>query len=107
MSCDETSVTGGKDAFPSPVQAGHDLLHSRRAVVRHGVKLAFIAPVLTTFFASEARAFGASFHSCYPEDHACDFYSEQKRQSCCGTLVCKTGGGDPVAEGESGTCKPP
>jgi len=41
---------------------------SRRDVVRAGVKLAFVAPVLSTFFARDAYA---ASYSCYPPLHAC------------------------------------
>lgn len=44
--------------------------HTRRDVVRQGVKLAFVAPVITTFFARDAMAAGSN-HSCYPTGHAC------------------------------------
>ncbi len=80
-------------------------LHSRRDVVRRGVRLAFVAPVVSTFFASRAYA---TNYSCYPLTHTCDFESEQKRQACCGTLVCKQTNNDAVDDpGESGTCKTP
>ena len=59
--------------------------HSRRAVVREGVKLAFVAPVLTTFFASDARAAGSN-HSCYPATHLCD--GTHIGEECCPGLSC-------------------
>ncbi len=43
---------------------------SRRELVRGGIRLVFIAPVLSTFFAHDAHAAG-SRHSCYPTGHAC------------------------------------
>jgi len=42
--------------------------HTRRDVVRHGVKLAFVAPVLSTFFARDAYA---ASYSCYPMGQVC------------------------------------
>jgi hypothetical protein len=59
--------------------------HSRRAVVREGMKLAFVAPALTTFFAREARAAGSN-HSCYPEGHLCD--GTHTGEECCAGLQC-------------------
>jgi len=51
--------------------------HTRRDVVRHGVKLAFVAPVLSTFFARDAYA---ASYSCYPAGHACD---APRNEPCC------------------------
>ena len=100
----EDSVTpGGRDELRRQGLDSRSLLQSRRDMVRHGVKLAFVAPVMSTFFAG--RAYAANY-SCYPLDHGCDFDSETKRQACCDALVCKTAGGNPVGPGESGTCKP-
>lgn len=53
---------------------------SRREIIRGGIKLAFIAPVITTFLASEARA-AASRQSCYPTGHVCDLPGQQ--EPCC------------------------
>ena len=53
--------------------------HSRREVVRRGVKLAFMAPVISTFFAADAQAAGSN-HSCYPTGQACNGASEE---GCC------------------------
>lgn len=55
-------------------------LRTRREVVRHGIKLAFTAPIITTFLASEAHA-AASRQSCYPTGHVCDLPGQQ--ESCC------------------------
>lgn len=41
---------------------------SRRDVMRHGVRLAFVAPAISTFLAHEAYA---ANYSCYPTGHAC------------------------------------
>ncbi len=43
---------------------------SRREVVRQGAKLAFVAPLLTTFLAREAQA-ATKLYSCYAPGHAC------------------------------------
>ena len=53
---------------PSQNQSTDRSLHSRRDLVRHGVKLAFVAPVLSTFFARDVYA---ANYSCYPTGHAC------------------------------------
>lgn len=42
--------------------------HTRRTVVLKGMKLAFVAPVVSTFLASDAYA---NNYSCYPAGHAC------------------------------------
>jgi hypothetical protein len=43
---------------------------TRREIIRGGVRLVFVVPVLSTFFAHDAIAAG-SRHSCYPTGHAC------------------------------------
>ena len=53
--------------------------HSRRDVVRRGMKLAFMAPVVSTFFAADAQAAGSN-HSCYPTGQACNGTSAE---FCC------------------------
>lgn len=60
-------------------------LPTRRSVIREGVKLAFAAPVISTFLTDDALAYN---QSCYPAAHACDAASELKRQACCGALTC-------------------
>ncbi len=62
---------------------------TRRDMVWRGAKVVFVAPVISTFFASQAYA---ANYSCYPEGHTCDAVSETKRQQCCGDLTCS---GDP------------
>jgi hypothetical protein len=57
-----------------------DALRSRRDIIRQGIRLAFIAPVVTTFLASEAHA-AASRQSCYPTGHVCDLPGQQ--EPCC------------------------
>ncbi len=59
--------------------------HTRREVVRKGVKLAFAAPVISTFFAANAYA---ARYSCYPVGRVCGAATEP----CCGT-PCPGGGG--------------
>lgn len=70
----------------------NELTPTRRDVVRRGVKLAFLAPVISTFFAHEAYA---ANYSCYPQGHAC--HNTGDFEPCCGTLVCN---------GNPGTCQP-
>lgn len=60
---------------------------TRRDVVRNGVKLVFLAPVVSTFFAHEAYA---SNYSCYPQGHACSLVLN--REPCCGGLTCRVAG---------------
>ena len=63
----------------SPAETSQEAcMHSRRDVVRQGVKLAFVAPVLSTFFARDAVAAGSN-HSCYPIGQACGAHEED----CC------------------------
>jgi len=52
---------------------------SRREIVRRGLKLAFVAPVISTFFAKDAYA---AQYSCYPVGHACGGAGQEP---CCGT----------------------
>jgi len=55
---------------------------SRRDVVRAGIKLAFIAPVISTFFAQDAMAY---VQSCYPAGQAC---GGATLEPCCNGLNC-------------------
>lgn len=55
-------------------------LQSRRDLVRHGVKLAFVAPVISTFFACDVYA---ANYSCYPTGHACTGPSGTDPEDCC------------------------
>ena len=56
---------------------------SRREVLRHGGKLAFAAPIISTFYASQAYA---ANYSCYAEGHSCE-----GMEPCCGDLSCNSG----------------
>lgn len=58
-------------------------LHTRREVIRHGGKLAFTAPIISTFYASQAYA---GNYSCYAEGHAC-----AGAEPCCADLSCNGG----------------
>lgn len=58
---------------------------SRRDVVRQGMKLAFVAPLLSTFFAREAYAVS---YSCYPAGHACPGIELCCSASCNGFNQC-------------------
>ena len=58
-----------------PSQAAPD--RARREVMRTGVKLAFVAPVLSTFFAKDAYA---ASYSCYPAGHVC---GGEGQEDCC------------------------
>lgn len=57
---------------------------SRRDVVRAGIKLAFVAPMVSTFLAEDAMAMGSN-HSCYPAGHAC---GGATLEPCCPGLSC-------------------
>lgn len=57
---------------------------TRREVMRAGVKLAFVAPVITTFAARQALAAG-SVQSCYPLGHPC---GGERLEDCCPGLNC-------------------
>lgn len=57
--------------------------HSRRDVIRRGSKLAFTAPIISTFYASQAYA---ANYSCYAEGHSCE-----GAEPCCGDLSCNGG----------------
>ncbi len=63
----------------------------RREVLRAGTKLLWVAPILSTFFASEVYA---ANYSCYPAGHACP-----GDEPCCNGLACNGGTcGDPCVE---------
>ena len=57
---------------------------TRRSVVRAGVKLAFVAPVVSTFFASQAYAVN---YSCYPAGHLCDSGGSNAEPCCNGACL--------------------
>ena len=56
---------------------------TRRDVLERGAKLAWVAPVVATFHASEAYA---TNYSCYAEGHAC-----AGAEPCCEGLSCNGG----------------
>ncbi len=62
--------------------AASDKQKSRREVVRAGIKLAFVAPVISTFFAQDAMAY---VQSCYPLNHTC---AAGTLEPCCNGLNC-------------------
>lgn len=64
---------------------------TRRDLVRQGIKIAFVAPVVTTFFARDAVAAGSN-HSCYPQGHACS--TGGNAEPCCDGLSCQFQGVD-------------
>ncbi len=68
---------------PDTTEAGPgESQHSRRAIVREGVKLAFVAPALATFFAGTAYAGTAK--SCLVRGSPCTTDAQ-----CCNTLECQ------------------
>ncbi|MGB2984330.1 MAG: hypothetical protein WBE26_00490 [Phycisphaerae bacterium] len=84
MRSSEHATGHGPDDPPSADALSGPTHHTRREVVRRGVKLAFVAPVLSTFFAKDAYAFN---YSCYPPGHACGV---TKWEDCC-TGECTAG----------------
>ena len=70
-----------------------DSRRTRREVVRQGIKLAFVAPVISTFFARDAYA---DNYSCYTQGHVCNNDSSDP-EDCCAGLTCN---------GLPGTCEP-
>ena len=56
---------------------------TRRDVLQRGVKLAWVAPVVSTFYASQAYA---ANYSCYGMGHAC-----AGAEPCCEGLACNDG----------------
>jgi len=71
---------------PSQNRSKDRSLHSRRDLVRHGMKLAFVAPVLSTFF---AKGVYAANYSCYPTGHACTQPGPDPEE-CCSTICAGT-----------------
>lgn len=65
-----------------------DPRRSRRSLMCGGVKLAFAAPVLSTFFAAQAYA---TNYSCYAESVDKDCSSSE--EPCCPDLSCQDIGG--------------
>lgn len=72
--------------------AEKEKLPDRRAVVRGGIKLAFAAPILSTFFASQAYA---GNYSCYALGHQC-VDGGPNAEPCCAALTCQADGGSPT-----------
>ncbi|MCH9035203.1 MAG: hypothetical protein IID42_11995 [Planctomycetes bacterium] len=73
-------------------RAAEKCLPDRRAVVRGGLRLAFAAPILSTFFAAQAYA---GNYSCYVNGHQCNNPGPDP-EPCCATLTCKADGGSPT-----------
>lgn len=69
---------------------------TRRNVLERGVKLAWIAPMVSTFYASEAYA---ANYSCYAEGHACE-----GAEPCCEGLSCNDGVCSEFCVEEGGLC---
>jgi hypothetical protein len=84
------AATGDEKAIaksPAEDSAGEGRGLTRRSVVGIGVKAAFIAPLLSTFLASEAQAAGSN-HSCYPTGHACPGLEPCCNGACLGGAGC-------------------
>ncbi len=75
MQVNESATGDGPQRPLQQDQQAASTHHTRRDVVRRGVKLAFVAPVLSTFFAKDAYA---ATYSCYPAGHDCP-----GNESCC------------------------
>jgi len=60
----------GSAAVLGPARAAAQ--HTRREVVRGGLRLAFVVPVLSTFYVADARGAASGNQSCYPAGHACN-----------------------------------
>lgn len=83
----------GNRVAPSAGAVTDTSLPTRRSVIREGVKLAFAAPVISTFLAEDALAYNLS---CYPQGHTCKDDGSDP-EPCCNTLTCN---------GNPGTCEP-
>ncbi len=84
-----SDLDGAKTNADRPSGSGQ----TRREVVRQGIKLAFIAPVISTFLARDAYA---DNYSCYPQGHVCNNDGSDP-EDCCAGLTCN---------GLPGTCEP-
>ncbi|MBI4718593.1 MAG: hypothetical protein HY763_12360 [Planctomycetes bacterium] len=71
----------------SATKVGNAGTRTRREVVRQGVKLVFVAPVVSSFFARDAVAAGSN-HSCYPAGNVC---GGATLEPCCDGLTCIAG----------------
>jgi hypothetical protein len=89
----ERGVRRNDDGATSETAGPSDRGATRREVVRRGVRLAFVAPVISTFFARDAYA---ASYSCYPQGHVCRNDASDP-EPCCDTLTCN---------GNPGTCEP-
>ena len=77
MTSDGTRTDCSPDQEPDAGEAHVPAQHTRRELVRCSVKLAFVVPILSTFFAKDAYA---ASYSCYPAGHACD---APRNEPCC------------------------
>ena len=77
---------------------------TRRDIIREGLKVAFVAPVVTTFFARDALAAGSN-HSCYPALHECD-KNGIGAEPCCDGLSCQFSHVDIDTTDDIWTCQP-
>jgi hypothetical protein len=82
MRADDEPTNGTHDLTAPPVPSAPEEtesgdLRSRREVVRRGVKIAFVAPVISTFLATDAYA---ANYSCYPAGQDCSVSSDEP---CC------------------------
>lgn len=82
-------LDGAKTDADNPENSGR----TRREVVRQGIRLAFIAPVISTFFARDAYA---DNYSCYQQGQVCN-NDNSDPEPCCAGLTCN---------GLPGTCEP-
>ncbi len=58
-------------------------------MVRKGAKVAFAAPIISTFYASQAYA---AHYSCYGLGHSCTDPTPANEEPCCPGLSCLGGG---------------
>ena len=80
MKPEETAPSTGSED-PHLEGVSHDPPPTRRDAVRRVAKMAFVVPVVSTFFASQAHAVASGNQSCYPAGVSCDIHNTA--EPCC------------------------
>lgn len=106
---EEPKLSAETSGQSPPTSFATQILHraeglTRRDILREGLKVAFVAPVVTTFFARDALAAGSN-HSCYPALHECE-QNGSSAEPCCDGLTCQLSHIDVDTLEQTWTCQP-